>query len=518
MQIEKLEKYCKTMLLDFVIDESLLILGEEVYSIIEDDSKILFDEEMDFFQQEDWEDDIDGWVYEFGGRWYTQSKDSLEVEFKELKYVGKAIDKLGTKSFLGVRSGYELMNGMGLYGDWVKKAKFLGVESLGICERSTLSGALLFQNECLKNGIKPIIGMTIPTKHKTQFDIKCYVMNFQGWLNLLKFNEKLNVDGSQYIDFEFLKDNRIGLYVVADPKSMPFEEANELSIHIDFYQLDTVRFLNEERDKGYLDNLEKYLLGEIDPISIVDAFYLEKNDWRTREMLWTINKAFDDKTDNQYFKSNTEYAMELVTMFEKGSKSWIKLYKKAIEGESRLIESCNFTYDTNTRHLPRYKMTKEEEEEFSSNNDFFIHLIKKGLKDRKIKDTQKYIDRLKIEIDVLKAGDVIDYFLSLYDIIKYAKSKGMLTGIGRGSAGGSLVAYLLGIIQIDPLEFDLLFERFLNSGRMGKWEDRPSYTFESEDGTSIELGEGSLATIVRDGEEKVVYCHQIKEGDEIIKY
>ena len=93
----------------------------------------------------------------------------------------------------------------------------------------------------------------------------------------------------------------------------------------------------------------------------------------------------------------------------------------------------------------------------------------------------------------------------------------MLTGIGRGSAGGSLVAYLLGIIHIDPLEFDLLFERFLNSGRMGKFEDRPNYIFESEDGETIELAEGELARVLRDGKEIVLYCHEIKQGDEIIK-
>ena len=114
-------------------------------------------------------------------------------------------------------------------------------------------------------------------------------------------------------------------------------------------------------------------------------------------------------------------------------------------------------------------------------------------------------------------GDVIDYFLSLHDIINYAKSKKMLTGIGRGSAGGSLVAYLMGIIQVDPLRFDLLFERFLNSGRMGKFEDRPSYSVETEDGT-LEFQEGSLVRIKRNEKETVVFIHELVEGDEILNY
>ena len=94
----------------------------------------------------------------------------------------------------------------------------------------------------------------------------------------------------------------------------------------------------------------------------------------------------------------------------------------------------------------------------------------------------------------------------------------MLTGIGRGSAGGSLVAYLMGIIQVDPMRFDLLFERFLNEGRMGAFEDRPSIVITQEDGTTIEFEEGSLVRINRKGKEKVIFSHELEEGDEIIIY
>jgi DNA polymerase-3 subunit alpha len=146
-----------------------------------------------------------------------------------------------------------------------------------------------------------------------------------------------------------------------------------------------------------------------------------------------------------------------------------------------------------------------------------MNIVKKGFKDREVKDAEKYVARLKKEIAVLKMGDVIDYFLSLHDIIRYAKSKKMLTGIGRGSAGGSLVAYLMGIIQVDPLRFDLLFERFLNSGRMGKFEERPSYIIEA-DGETLEFEEGSLVRIKRDSKETVVFVHEVVEGDEIIRY
>ena len=118
----------------------------------------------------------------------------------------------------------------------------------------------------------------------------------------------------------------------------------------------------------------------------------------------------------------------------------------------------------------------------------------------------------------MKDGDVIDYFLSQYDVMKFGQEKGMLTGIGRGSAGGSLIAYLLDITRINPLDFDLLFERFLNSGRMGSFEDRPEYKVETDDGREVHFQEGDLIRIIRDERETVVFIEDLKENDEIVRY
>ena len=299
---------------------------------------------------------------------------------------------------------------------------------------------------------------------------------------------------------------------------MDFSEVETISNHIDFYQLDTTTFLNEDKDTWFINNMEKFLGSDLKPISINDAYYLEKEDYMAREELWKIGKTFGDKTDNQYFKNADQYAKELISMFDSEDKSWVTLYKEATANEKLLVENCNFIYDTGTRHLPAYEMTVEESEKFDNNEALFISLCTEGFKKKDIKDPAKYIERLKKEIEILKRGDVIDYFLILNDIVRYATDKKMLTGIGRGSAGGSLVAYLLGIIHVDPLEFDLLFERFLNSGRMGHFEDRPNFIYEGENGETIELAEGELARVIRNGTEKIVYCEDIKEGDEIIKY
>lgn len=509
-QIKKLENYLKEKLLQFEINGEILTIAEKDYYIVTDDSNV-------FEIQIPEKYGIEEYIYEFGGRWYFQQV-GKDLTLTEVKYIGSAVQKLPINSFLGMHSGYELMNGIGIYKEWVKKAKFLGVKTLGICEKSSLSGVFSFQAECKKNGIKPVIGMEVPVINSIgkTFFIKAYSRDFQGWLNLLKFNTILNIDKKNHIEEEFINQNNEGLYIVVDPKTTDFEYYPKIA---HFYQLDTVRFLNEEKDIWYLSNLEKFILNkEIEPIAIYDAYYLEINDVATREALWGISKEYDDRTNNQFFKNKDQYVSELISMFEKGNQSWIKLYKVASSNEKIVSENCNYTYDTDTRHLPKYKMTNEEIEKFGTSDKMFLHLVTKGFAEKKFKNAKKYLDRLKLEVDVLRQGDVIDYFLSLYDIIQFSKREKMLIGIGRGSAGGSLVAYLLDIIKINPLEFDLLFERFLNSGRMGLWEDRPLYSLQMEDGSIVKLQEGTIVKVKRKGKVRTVIIHEVLEEDELIIY
>ncbi len=514
-QIIKLKEYCETMLLQYEIEDGCIEVGDKIYKIIEDDTQVLFNDEFDSAIKEvDIEED--GYIYEFVGRWYIQDRGE-EVSLKELCYIGSARGDSSTGAFLGVRSGYELMNGMGSYSSWVKKANFLGVKSLGVCEKHTLSGALEFQNACIGGGIKPIFGMTLSVKEgDEESDVKIYAKNFQGWQQLLRFNTTINVENKLNVTVKDFAKNVSDLFVVLDPKSTTLSSSPILKGIADFYQLETVNYLSGDRHDDFIENQTMYLESSIPPISITDAYYLEKKEYRTRELLWAINKSFDEKTTNQYFKTKSQYKQELSDCFN--GDSWESLYDKAIENESLLVENCNFVYDTKSRHLPKYQMTEQEKADFGNSENLFNHLIKKGLKARGVEGQEKYMLRLDKEVDVLKKGDVIDYFLDLYNTIEYARDKGYLVGIGRGSAGGSIVAYLLGIIQIDPLEFDLLFERFLNSGRMGSLEEKPAFELEMEDGSKLKFVEGSILKIRRSGKEIAIFVKELKEGDELIKY
>jgi DNA polymerase-3 subunit alpha len=515
----ELVEYCNVMKLDYILEDcgEIFTIDGKSYHIV-DDERILFNNELTFLPDEELVEDTVGWVYAFGGRWYLQEGEG-DVSLNELVYKGQAKQKLPPGSFLGVHSGYELLNGIGTFKEWVKKAKYLGVKTLGICEKNSLSGVLAFQNECGYGDIKPILGITLSVLEKGELvsEVKLYVKDLQGWANLLKFNTIINVDKKRGVEMSFLEDNLEGLFMVVDPKNTDFSKVSKKA---DFYQLETVTFLSPDKDTEFINNFEKFLKSDLEPISITDAYYLEKRDAITREILWDLSKAYDYRTDNQYFKSKDEYAAELINMFEGSQTTWVSLYKRAVANENFLTENCNFKYDTDTRHLPKYIMTEEESADFSTNEELFLYLIKLGFTKKGFnkKDTQVYIDRLKIEIGVLRQGDVIDYFLTLHDIVRYAKSESILTGIGRGSAGGSLVAYLLGIIKINPLDYELLFERFLNSGRMGLYEDRPLYKIELEDGVFIELAEGALVRILRGEKEITVYIHELVEGDKILKY
>jgi DNA polymerase-3 subunit alpha len=259
--LEKLTRYLDSKLIQYTIENEVININNTSYGLV-DEGEAIFDEDMEFFPRSKL--DVSGMIYSFAGRWYTQSIEYGQMELNELVYMGDSNSKLSTKSFLGIRSGYELGNGLGNYSTYIKKAKFLGTKSLGICEKNTLAGVLNFQTSCIANDIKSIIGMTITVQGINEtYDAKVYAKNFQGWLALLRFNTELNVNDKKTIGVGLIDYYKKDIYFVADPKSMSYNEVNEL---FDFYQLDTAIYLDEEKDVEYINNLEKFLNGDLKPI------------------------------------------------------------------------------------------------------------------------------------------------------------------------------------------------------------------------------------------------------------
>ena len=180
----------------------------------------------------------------------------------------------------------------------------------------------------------------------------------------------------------------------------------------------------------------------------------------------TIAGVFTDLATNQYLKSKEEYFIEL-ELLTKNELRCDNLFEKAMLNEKQLISQFHFQIPQGGKYLPKYKMSDSEKLKFDNNNALFWNLINKGLlKKISVNDREKYIERIGIEYDIIELGGFVDYFLILWDIIRWSNENGILSGIGRGSAGGSLIAYLLNITRLDPIKYDLLFERFLNKGRV----------------------------------------------------
>lgn len=469
--MKKLTNYLKENRITFnqISDDLIEIDSKKFELLFPDGFGMLFNESFHLVCEKT---ETDGYIYNFGGKYYYDFKEDVtKPKLNRLKYVGKTKQAIKTHNFLGIRGQFELLNGSRLYKDWCKKAKFLGVTTLGICEKNTLAGTLKFQLECDANKIKSILGLTatvLRSKSDFRYDIKLYAKNEEGWQNLLMVNKELNVTNFKFIEEQRLMELLENLIVVVDPKSLPFDKIFPLDLSTDvFYQLDTVEYEAEERDREYLLNLKQYVRSKMKPISITDAFYLDREDSYIKQILNSISNVRENKSGNQYFKSKEEYFYELDSLFNPEDEGFEKIYKAAVENERIVVESCNFKIDTSKRHLPKYKMTQEEKTKYEDNEDMFWALIEDGLRRKCPKGKEKeYIVRIEEEVEVIKLGNVVDYFLILWDIIRWSRENDILVGIGRGSSGGSLCAYCLDIVQLDPIKYGLLFSRFLNKGRV----------------------------------------------------
>lgn len=474
--MKSLIQYLEDKKIEFSLTDSdnEVIIDDNLFYLVKPQNGLLFDENFHLIVDSL---DYDTYVYNFGGSWFYDKKDDIEnPKLNELIYIGKYKRDLETNTFLGVRGAYEILNGSRQYDDWCKKAKFLGVTSLGICEKNTLAGVMKFQLECQKNDIKPIIGATYTVYRASQdlhYDVKFYIENEQGWHNLLMINKEINVDNEfKRIDEEKLLNFIEGLFLIADPKSISYEDFAKIRYRdlYDFYQLDTVQFEDESRDKWYLDNLKKFYYSGLSPISITDAFYLEKEHSHIKGLLNDIRGYNEFKSKNQYFKSKEDYFDELNELFSSTNDEIFTTFSKCVNNENAIAKLSDFVIEINKFHLPEYTLTEDQKLKYGDIDNLFWSLIKINLNKKVEKSLHEvYLKRIEYEYSVLMQGEkLLDYMLILWDIIDWCNENDIIVGIGRGSSGGSLISYLLGITNLDPIKYNLLFERFLNENRVKK--------------------------------------------------
>lgn len=514
------------------VSEFVINIDGQTYELFEpfkwedQDKGIFFDEEFHWACDRT---NYDNYIFKFGSIWYSLKKgNENNVKLEKVKWIGKAnlfSDELYIDTYLGVHGSFELMNGLELYDEWCKKAKFLGITSLGICERGILAASMKFQDACQKVGLRPIQGLEINVlneKKDLRYTIKAFVKNKEGWSNLLRLSEIMNVEGSSYVSEEDIEDCYDGLIFIWDPKTISYSNIprnfNEI---VEYYQLDTVVFEKEERDKAYLDNLKKFFKSDLKPVAMCDAYYTEKEFAPIKKKVNSLGKIVTHESQNQYFKNYQEYFEELGSLFGDDDK-FIETYDNAISNLKDISFECNFLIETQNRHMPVYYMTDEEALEYEDNIQMFEDLVFKGIEEHP-ELLEKYSDeiigeRLDRELKVIEDGKVVDYFLTLRDIVNWCKKENILLGSGRGSAAGSLVSYLLGLVQVNPLDYDLLFERFLTMGRLIRHEKVEEVIINEESSSPIRIKSKDFVRIFRGDEKLVIKASDLQENDILVDY
>jgi DNA polymerase-3 subunit alpha len=485
-------------------------------------------------------------VFKFGDNWYYYDT-RKEFKFNILKYIGTRKKCEHDQPFvnLGVHTPYELLNGSFSIGDWVKKAKYLGQKAIGICDYNTMAGSLVLQKECLSAGISPVFGYSLTfTDGVDKVGAKIYCQTQNGLQNLLRIQKAINVDSTdKIIDLVELLNRGEGNIIVFDKYSSVWlhgigDKINKFLDSFDdcYYQLDLSEFKAERIDirvlestKYYFDNL--YDNGTVPPVLISDCYYLDKDDAKNKIILNKIAEgAAHEQSDDQYFKDLDEHWATFEPLFDKDEWEDIEdIFNYACENTVVIANGAKALFETDRNFMPQYDMTDKEKERWGDRHSMFLGLLKEGF-DKLVPAEKKevYKKRLEHEIYVLEATNNVDYMLVQYDTVNWARENGILVGCGRGSAGGCLVLYLLGITLIDPIKYDLIFERFLLPERAGLYPSDVTVvgdSIESKDYVEVELNNGQTykidkdaqLVVKRDGEDNpiVLYADELQEGDDI---
>lgn len=330
---------------------------------------------------------------------------------------------------LDVKTSYSILSSLIKIDELTKKAKELGYFSLAITDINNMFGTYEFYLSCKRNGIKPIIGMEVNCNNGK---FLLLAKNNGGYKNLIKIATKVS-EGN--IDNDILAEYSSDLILI-----MPFKYYNELIVSI-----------FDEYYVGYTDIEDRNSIGD-KAVFINDVSYLEKTDYKYLDYLIMIR---DDKKLGE-FELNTFKDKHLLN-----SDEFYILTDDIVRNNMKSIsDSCNVSLEYTSGLLPVY-------DENVNASEFLRNLALKGIKKR-LNDnvSDVYIERLDYELSVIEKMGFSDYFLVVWDYVKYAKFNNILVGPGRGSAAGSLVSYAIGITDVDPIKYDLLFERFLNPERV----------------------------------------------------
>lgn len=405
---------------------------------------------------------------------------------------------------------YSLLDGLTKIGPLIDFVKENGMQAIAKTDHGTLSGTIEFYKEAKAKGVKPIIGIEVyvakrkhtdkePNKDKARNHLILLAMNKRGYQNLMRLSTIANLEGFYYqprVDHDLLEKYNEG--VVAMSACMGGEIASHFKEGQDkkaeeaakwYSRVFKDRYYLEVQDHGHPDNpmtnKEQNVINnkliklsqklDIPIVATVDAHYLKPDDQEAHEILLCVGTgSFLSESKRMSLKEYPLYVEKPNELI----KRWGKEHPEFITNTKKIADQCNLEIELGNIMLPKFPVPKDQTEE-----SYLEQLVYRGLLQRycsmSYEDSHNHdvvsakkmlpkeiIKRADYELSVVENMNFSGYFLIIWDFIKWGKDRGIVFGPGRGSAAGSIISYALKITELDPLKYDLLFERFLNPDRI----------------------------------------------------
>jgi DNA polymerase-3 subunit alpha len=386
---------------------------------------------------------------------------------------------------LHVHSHYSLLDAMCRIDELLKKCYEYRMPALALTDHGNMCGAIELAKKAKEYGIKPIIGCELyvapksrlqKTKDEKYAHLTVLAQDETGYRNLIKLTSAGYLEGFYYkprVDKSLLKQYHDGLIILSGCRSSEisrllqqdkFEAALDVAREFcaivgqeNFYvEIQNHGLTSEEPLREKLKELAEAL--NLPLVATNDVHYLAREDREAHEVLLNIQgeKTLGDEdrrtydSDEYYFRSPTEMA------------AFFKDTPDALDNTLKIAERCRLDFDFSKAHLPSYELPSG----YTNENDYLRDLAMEGAKRRLVTWTPEIQERLEYEVDVIARMGYSGYFLIVQDFVQYAKKHKIPVGPGRGSAAGSLVCYAIGITDVNPLTYGLIFERFLNPSRI----------------------------------------------------
>jgi DNA polymerase-3 subunit alpha len=401
--------------------------------------------------------------------------------------LGGEVEKVDLGEFvhLHTHTEYSLLDGSGKISKMIARVKELGMKSIAITDHGSMFGCVEFYKQAKAQGIKPIIGCEIYVVPKSMYikqqdkDNEIYhlvllVKDKTGYENLMNIVSKASIDGFYYkprVDHEYLKEHSKG--IIASSACLGGEVQKYLLQGNREKAKETALLYNEIFKDGFYLELQNHGIPEqlkvndmlielsketgIPLICSNDIHYINKEDASSHEVLLCIQtgKTLEDQ-DRMKFPTSEFYLKSAEEM-----KKLFSYVPEALTNTVKIAKQCNFDYEFHVSKLPKFPL-----DDGVDPFEYMRDLCYEGLRERYSVITDELTERLEYELGVIRQMGYVDYFLIVWDFIRFAIQSGIMTGPGRGSGAGSIVAYTLGITKIDPIKYNLIFERFLNPERI----------------------------------------------------